>query len=152
METTERFNRAYDALVKAYFEGTLFAGLCQACAVGNMVLYANGGHYKDRGDNEIGYPSIDNTRWSPSMRDNLDSYFLNNTGYSQDELLKIEKVFERNSSIKYGSRHKYSQQDILEDQFKGLSAVVNLLLELDSIEPNDSYNAKFREHPKLITV
>lgn len=43
---TERFQKAYDALVNAFFDGTLAKGTCKACAVGNIVGAACGATIK----------------------------------------------------------------------------------------------------------
>jgi hypothetical protein len=162
MKTTERFNRAYDALVKAFFEGTLAAGHCRACAVGNIV--AGGLGFKiEKSALEIhaAYPT---TIWVKGVRESQgcgslnqdwpgcsESVIIGITGYSFRELLDIEDAFEESSIIKVDEYKYRTEQEILEDQFNGLCAVVDVLLKLDCISPDEKYNAKFREHPKLIT-
>lgn len=164
---TERFQKAYNSLVNAYFNGTLEAGDCTDCAVGNIVWDAQG-----LGDRlkKVGYNCSmpkEFLRWnrlfitvngiqhrmieteSIEIADRLFEY----TGYTADEMKQVEYAFEVNTKIKnngfevYGSGH--TEQEILEDQFNGLSAVVDVLLELDGVEHNSVYAAKFREHPKL---
>lgn len=167
---TQRFERAYNALVKAFFEGTLAKGICAACAVGNIVGDAMGGTVSIAGyycncRNKEG-DTIDNSFWSylfctadgDQRRDfyNTDETTINTkdrlltlTGYEAEELARVEYAFETNSLIKYKKYDFYTEQEILEDQYNGLAAVVDVLCELDGMENATSYKQKFREHPQL---
>lgn len=154
---TPRFKRAYDLLVKAYFEGTLNAGDCSACAVGNICGSPDW--------RRLFYTSSGLQRYTPNSNIVPQGYvdgLEKSTGYSIKELAKIEYTFETNTKIKKdffwgyiiienGSAIKCdaTEQEILADQFNGLKAVVELMMQLDGIE-GDQYVDKFKE--KLITV
>lgn len=170
---TDRFNRAYDALVSAYFNGVLAAGSCVACGVGTICAAALGISHEEikpyMADSIYGrklpgnIQSIVNAWTAPITRlrdsENWDSYKEEYdelellTGYNVQEINMIERTFESNTYIKAKYYTLSHEQDILEDQFRGLSAVVDLLLSLDSIEdPDGIYNNKFKQHPKLQTA
>lgn len=163
---TERFKKAYNALVNAFYNGTLQAGNCRACAVGNIVASCINFELKPE-HLEIATEGLDNTGWIKSVREafhissgdisekvwnkQYTSIELHDiTGYSPLELAKIESVFEENTYLKNYFEISYSEEELLEDQYNGLVAVVEVLLELDNIKPEEHYNKKFREHPKLI--
>lgn len=153
---TERFNRAYNALIRAYFEGTLAKGTCAACAVGNICADAIGvklipGDFANYGDNAQWMwlfhfrPSIENM--------NRAILLISRTGYSVEEITVIESAFEFGASIAYMRYDEFGEQQILEDQFNGLSAVVDVLCELDNVENTDkALNNEFRNHPKLVVA
>ena len=162
---TQRFEKAYNALVKAFFEGTLAKGDCAACAVGNIVADAmsanvtldldkgearceeNNGFWKPLFATDAGRQY---KRWYPTRDADFRSALLEDlTGYSEDEMAQIEYAFETNTRI-HIERYQYKQEsDILEDQYRGLCAVVDVMLALDGIEPDPKYAAKFREHKSL---
>jgi hypothetical protein len=71
------------------------------------------------------------------------------TGYSENEMAQIEYAFETNTSIFFSNYIESDNQSILEDQYRGLCAVVDVMLKLDGIEPDPKYAAKFREHKSL---
>jgi hypothetical protein len=159
MKTTERFNRAYDALVKAFFEGTLAKGDCAACAVGNMINASRPFTSEERERlqyHEAGWVTVFCTINGHRKEYNPKAYLgeaksqIDATGYTPKELAKVEHVFET-TCIYNHNYARISEQEILEDQFNGLCAVVDVLLKLDGISPDEKYNARFREHPKLIT-
>lgn len=149
---TERFKRAYDLLVKAYFEGTLRAGDCTACAVGNIC----GGAVWVRALNEplARYSIAPEKCFGPQLTAIKLSEI---SGYSRIELNKIENTFEGSTNFKWrvGSRRyatdnyfdnfiSPTEHEILADQFNGLKAVVELMMEFDNIE-GDQYVDKFKE-------
>ena len=160
---TPRFEKAYNALVKAFFEGTLAKGDCSACAVGNIVADAQGGCI----DFFLGqaYCNTDNWFWSKLFMTIGGNQVINHpfydqekglaltietlTGYTYLEMAKVEKAFEQNTHIDIEDYSKYTFLDILEDQYRGLCAVVDVMLKLDGIEPDPKYAAKFREHKSL---
>lgn len=174
-KTTERFEKAYDALVQAFFKGTLGKGDCSACAVGNIVAAANGIDLKINKTYGICESSGDNYSWGilfatsdgrqecrtsamvhttgifdPSDPNDIKQALsiLEPTGYSEEELAQVEYVFETNAQINL-SRYRYcNQEEIIQDQYNGLCAVVDVLLRLDNLD-NDGYKEKFREHPAL---
>lgn len=161
---TPRFEKAYNALVNAFFNGTLAKGTCTACAVGNIVADAQEGIIKLEEDGLYSC-STTNRFWSYLFMTGYDGTQSNNidklpssslelyrlTGYKAEELAKVEFAFETNTKIDYDRYCRYDEQSILEDQYKGLCAVVDVLLELDNLT-NDGHKEKFRTHPKLITA
>lgn len=169
---TGRFNKAYNALVKAYFEGSLAKGDCAACAVGNIVgdsLNAKiainmewgcaGSTIDNRFWNKIFFTDIvSRKQWiSNSKNQKKDGVEITNTlfdltGYTWKELAKIEHAFETNTKINIKDYSVSSQQQILEDQFSGLTAVIDVMMKLDEMGEDKSYVNKFREHPRLATV
>lgn len=183
MIMTQRFEKAYNSLVKAYFENTLAKGICRACAVGNIVADAQGGTVQKvlvkrqiidwftgkptREIDKVEFTcNVNNHFWGAAFStsggvqsrtrskedaDKINSELTKLTGYTLDEMAQIEYAFETNTQLQLSFYHNYSEQDILEDQFKGLSAVVDVMVELDGIEnDNNRYNNKFREHPALV--
>lgn len=56
---------------------------------------------------------------------------IKNTEFSIDELARIEYTFETNTHISFFNYIDHSKEEIKQDQLKGLTAVVNLLLEMD---------------------
>lgn len=158
---TQRFEKAYSALVNAYFNGTLVKGMCTACAVGNIVADAQGGvisvnngircttHSNFWGALFATHRDMQVNRISiyPQEADRL----LSLTGYTAHELAEVEFAFETNTKIHVNMYEVVCEQFILQDQFNGLCAVVDVLLELDNITDN-GHKSKFREHPKLVTV
>jgi hypothetical protein len=163
---TERFEKAYNALLKAFMNDTLASGTCAACAVGNIIADAMGGVvYKDDDDNFR--CNIDNDWWknvflttdycqkiyNVESDENIKDYrkrMFELTGYKWDELAKIERVFEKNTKIKVYSYPDHGEHEIMEDQFNGLMAVMDVLIEIDDIEEGQKYKNAFKT--KLQTV
>jgi hypothetical protein len=77
------------------------------------------------------------------------------SGYTAQELSQVEMAFETNTkySKEIGTTWLYppTEEILIEDQYNGLAAVVDVLLALDNIKPEDHYKGKFKTHPKLIT-
>lgn len=167
--TTARFDKAYNALVQAFFNGTLAKGTCTACAVGNIVADAQGGEIKKVRNGfrcttpngfwgDVFHTQSHSILWGlfrinsqcveedATVRDMAKIETL--TGYTADEMAQIEYAFERNTLIKYSRYNKKREQSILEDQYNGLCAVVDVMLKLDGIADN-GHKAKFREHKSL---
>jgi hypothetical protein len=166
---TERFERAYNTLIDAFFDGTLAKGNCSACAVGNIVA----GAHKAKVSMELNddsdywywdvYCSIDNSSWSnlfvtvseKQYKRNKNDKFIKSslkliepTGYNEDELARIEFAFEIHTKITIGNYQKYSEKEILEDQYNGLCAVFEVMGELDNIEID--YKSKLKEKEGLL--
>lgn len=159
---TERFKKAYDSLVRAFFEGTLAKGTCAACACGNIICDAIGepmtksevlNNFSNRGASCF-------SLWGTKRQYNFAQHKylakrefeneVNVAGYTTSEFAQIENAFEKNTVIIYHEYHVKEEQDILEDQYKGLCAVVDVLMKLDKeVESTQPYKQKFREHPKL---
>jgi hypothetical protein len=145
METSKRFNNAITALVKGFFEGTLFKNSCSACAVGNMVAYSL--NYKidnDKGNNwadgtMTAWDSVFTTsygkqkflpdRYVDEAKEQIDS-----TGYTVDELAKVEFAFETHTKIDWCDRKHFTQERLMADQFNGLMAVVDVLMEIEGMD------------------
>lgn len=168
---TERFKKAYDSLVRAFFEGTLAKSTCTACACGNIIFDAIG-EPVTREDlmNEVrrkygeSIPkrqrAIDlwATKRTPSGYGKFVAYdccskLVNAAGYTAKEFAEIETAFEQNTEIRYSLYDEVDEGEILEDQYKGLCAVVDVLMELDKMpQGGDAYKQEFRKHPKLVTT
>lgn len=149
MKTPERFDNAIKALVQAFFDETLAKGNCAACAVGNMVASAWG--QKVGSDlREVACGPINNSSWNNlfTTSDGVQFKglsFINSdddgelaiypTGYSAEELAKVEYAFETNTSLEWRHYRVSHKSEIMEDQFKGLMAVVDVLCEIDNIDP-----------------
>jgi hypothetical protein len=130
MKTTKRFEDAVTKLYTAFHNGELDAMDCKHCAVGNMCN--NSDEWINIGLHLIG----------SFYRISYD--FINKTGYSNQELNKIEYIFiyggEKklflnnisNIDVRLGMQTKQEQLDL---QFKGLCAVIEYLCKLDNI-PN----------------
>lgn len=165
---TKRFEFAYNALVQAFFNGTLAKGTCTACAVGNMVAAANDfpierieteDEISFEGDDMIEYwsdlfftTSIGQLRRNHATKDEdvkIALSLIEKTGYSEDELAKIEFAFETHTQIQFDYYHKHSEQEILEDQYNGLCAVFEVLCKLDNVKGVD-YKAKLQEREGLV--
>jgi len=143
---TERFNRAFDILTQAYFNGTLHKGTCAACACGNLITAARG----------ISIPKnlFDNHEVHQKLADSMLSAELllwdePKTGYTRRELSKVENAFENNTFIHWQTYAYYSEQEILEDQYNGLCAVFEVLCQLDEVTDCD-YKAKLQEKEGLV--
>lgn len=156
---TERFERAYNALVNAFFNGTLTKGDCRTCAVGNIV----GDAQERTGDKKLPRDfwgklfytdilgnSYINTRGPKGKINRLKRKLISLTGYSVESMQRIERAFETNTEILFTSYYMKTQKEILEDQYNGLCAVVDVLLDIDALkEDAEPYKAKFREHKAL---
>lgn len=125
MKTTERFDNAVSKLYTAYHSGELSGMQCHMCAVGN-ICNNNSSWYepvaKSRPHTKGTY--LDDTKL-PLICDVLENETIKKTGYSGNELAKVESIF---------VSHSY-YDETKETQFKGLCAVVEYLCELDNI-PN----------------
>lgn len=161
-----RFERAYNALINAYHNDTLAKGTCTACAVGNIVADAQGlqiittklvtsNAYLYKVDNTILQWGLMFTTCGNIQRNNIKSYpgqaklLKKLTGYSAEELALLEYAFEINTKINFLTYYTHSEQSILEDQFNGLEAVVNIMLQLENMV-NTNHIDKLRKHPKLL--
>ncbi len=147
------FNHTVNVLVKAYLNDTLAHGYCTACAVGNMVADAMGYEfgYNDYTDSLTWLndgktlPNPISAGWGKVFFTNCGSqHFLlreyegeakrqiDSTGYSPEELAKIERAFE------------YDTDDDTRDErmFNGLMAVVDVLAEIHNISLEEKQQAK----------
>jgi hypothetical protein len=143
---TTRFKNAIDALVHAFFNDTLAKGDCAACAVGNMVAWSYGFKKStplDRFDvDEI----VDSSCWGPAVWWGRNARSLEvalKTGYSADELKRIEAAFEANTCIRLEEYPYLSKKTICEDQHNGLMAVLDVLCEIEGIGDPSEYKELF---------
>jgi hypothetical protein len=158
---TQRFEKAYNALYNAFMNDTLASGICTACAVGNIVADAMGGKVKKFNTIEFDC-DIDNEWWNylfvtgPSGQtifklkdDSCVKHFRKKifdlTGYRWNELAKVEKAFENNTKIKRSDYDEYTEQEVMEDQFNGLMAVMDVLIKLDEVSEGQKYKDTFKK-------
>ncbi len=153
------FEHSVDVLVKAYLNGTLKHGNCHACAVGNLVSEACGYTYKQNPMHGFGmeryqdiiwshknrYYLTDNTQeqksWHSVVKDGSDiehplcdeaANQIEKTGYSVDQLYRIEIAFE--------TANRIDGPD--EWMFNGLMAVVDCLADIHGINLEAKEEAK----------
>ncbi len=164
---TPRFEKSYNALYNAFMNDTLAKGTCVACAVGNIVADSMGVKIEKIGGTFFTSERV--SFWSDIFFTSYGFQVVNQhtneqrerlfdlTGYSVDELMKIEFAFETNTKIhsyKYEKNYRealgISEKDIMEDQFRGLMAVMDVLIELDNIEEGTKYKETFNNKFKTI--
>jgi hypothetical protein len=130
----ELYQKTVDILVQAYFDGTLIKGNCTACAIGNIVAFNLGISIpKDQILNHLSIKQVTELTGQVSMGNysfSTNQAIINATGYSFEQLSLIEEAFESNSKIHWLNYHQYTEKKILQDQFKGLMAVVDVLDEI----------------------
>ncbi len=147
----ERFKNAISALRKAFFTNNLISGSCSACAVGQIVANAYGDISTN---NEIVHCNdIKNVRWRAlfftddnkqtkryhmlSTEVDIALQLIEPTGYSEEELARVEYSFETATKIKIHHNNKMYQEGRVFTQeenaelHKGITAVVKVLCELD---------------------
>ncbi len=165
---TQRFEKAYNALYNAFMNDTLASGICTACAVGNIVADAMGS--KVRRSSILSFHcDVDNDWWkhlfvtTPSgqaifrLKDNgmVKKYrkrIFDLTGYKWNELAQVEKAFENNTKIKRNDYDEYTEQEIMEDQFNGLMAVMDVLIKLDEVAEGQNYKDTFKKKREKFLV
>jgi|GEM_PF-3143474 hypothetical protein len=156
---TKRFQNAYDALVKGFYNGTLEKGSCSACAVGNIVRHAEGlpviihedgcDKVVDRGIYWYGIILFIVNGSSVFYEKGIGEKVEALTGYNPSDIAKIEYAFESATKIERSISYKnYSESEIIADQYNGLMAVMDVLMELDGIN-DPSYKDAFKHHPEL---
>lgn len=142
------FNHTIGGLVKAYLNGTLKHGDCDACAVGNIV---GGSHWQyffmtvifsdTRMEQMLNYSKLEKTGLEWRMVRAEGQKLISDSGYTKKELARIEWAFEtapRNCSTLEGENEEW--------MFNGLMAVVDVLADIHGI----SLEAK--EKSKLLFV
>lgn len=220
---TPRMEKAFSTLINAFFKSTLGRGICNACAIGNLVSEANSIKLEslDKQNGSVrtginsahklmavtyGVPEYDMpVVWSELFRtvngkqiteieefyelgevgnepvtalleamgelDNAKAEFriemekrralaksmIQRTGYTQEQLMKVEFAFETNTTIDAIDYRNHTDEEIKEDQFHGLCAVMDVLAEIDGID-STSFKEAFEytmpeftpAHPELI--
>lgn len=144
---SERFNNAINALVKGYFNDTLGKGSCVACAVGNIVAYCNNLTIIKKKCTTF-LSGLEYTNLKVNTDFEMDNWYsllsqyriggstntiVEKTGYTLNEISKIECAFEEATKISFVNYDDYSKETVSEDQFNGLMAVVEVLCKLDNI-------------------
>lgn len=134
---TERFDRAMKGLVRGYMNDTLFKGSCCACAVGNVIA-ENCGYrilFLEEYSRWDGiYPAWQNvfTAYRGKQITDVNAYKgkakrqIDSTGYTWQELARIEKAFECSTNM-----------------FDGLMSVVEILCDIEGINEVESYKEMF---------
>ena len=141
-----RFDRAVQALVSAYMNDTLEGANCSACAVGNMIAFnlgikvakGYGFFFGDAGwvNNDPRWQDVFCSRGDGSQKIEPEWYVdeakkqIDSTGYTYEELAKVEKGFE--TSMRTDP-----------SQFNALMKVVDLLCEIEGITDSAEYKALF---------
>lgn len=130
MKQKDKFDKNWAILVKAYLNGTLEHGCPCGCAVGNLIA-ANMGYTPWEGDEDVDWPQASaawyDTRYRRAYKyTGLAKVQIDSTGYSFDEVWRIEKAFER---------AYYPAPD---PQFLGLSAVLDVLLDIHESEVEEA--------------
>lgn len=133
----KRVANAIEVFLRAIDSGTLAKGSCTACAVGNLVAHGMGGVIsKDLNCNKP------NSFWSflfttnsggqhiyrQSLNDTTVMQNIESTEFTWEELAKIEYAFETNTKIDYVYYDEHTSSEILDDQIKGLEAVIEVML------------------------
>ncbi len=154
MKTPERFDRALKKLIQAFFSDGLRKGNCSACAVGNMCDGKSDWRHvfmsSDHGQ-IIYVKAYVNNYISPISSESNPKLVIDATGYSWQELARVEKAFEANTKIDgaFGYSADIHKKDIMEDQFNGLMAVVEVLCDIEGLNPEPykiqfNYNEEFQ--------
>lgn len=153
------FHYTVNVLVKAYLEDTLAHGVCTACAVGNIIQDAIGVKAERRTDNPSGFHFMrlkedKYMRWQSLFMTNSQgeqrpdeisrdhdriegTLQIEATGYSVDEMARIEYAFET-------APRNCSPKDYLNEEwmFNGLMAVVDVLADIHGIDLTQKDAAK----------
>jgi len=129
MNRPDQFWKSIDTLATAYFEGTLLAGKCNACAVGNLVA-SQISCKQDRPAYEWRNHS-DGKSWMLALR-RLRHGALDDSQevvtvlpYTNEEIDAIEEAFEDGAGF------------VDPDPFDGLMAVVDVLFDIHEVEDED---------------
>ena len=140
-----RFETAINKLVKAFFDGTLAKGDCTKCAVGNICdnkgdwskVFMTTGYGSDVNPelyiNNVLIKSVLGIYLVLNPKDTIDK-----TGYSWEELALVESAFESNTKIHATKYYKHTEKELMQDQYNGLMAVVDVLCEIEGIEATET--------------
>lgn len=126
------FEKTVDILVKAYLSGTLEHGNCCACAVGNII--ADSCNYKYIKS----HSSCQEWTWLMARpvwyKDGVGVIYcdqIESTGYTLDQLQRIEKAFEDVYKIRS-----------MDPMFQGLMQVLDVLADIHKIDLTVKEQAK----------
>lgn len=127
MKTSKRFDHAISKLYEAFHNNTLNPECCKQCAVGNICYNTDTWRLltSAHGSVELSYLGELNEAFGRKI-----------AGYSPKEILRIEAVFLTACGYELPFTHisKKPEKPISDDLlFKGLTATVNYLCQLDGI-------------------
>lgn len=152
MRDEKLYNQTVDIFLDAYNAGELFHGNCDACAVGNIIKETGG--FVKSADGFARYQSS----WHEIFCTNINNLYrqtqkllhdehnedaakeIAQTGYSLDELAKIEYAFETSIFGKFpegdfvNSYLHYVKVEEKKGQFLGLCAVLRVLAGIHEVE------------------
>jgi hypothetical protein len=155
MKNKERFDRTIKVLVNAFFNGTLAKGTCAACAVGNMVAAAIRLKLTREDMSDVEKYNVFWMYPLNNYRRCNNGFFINDdhlqggkeqieaTGYSVEEINKIEYTFEKYTNLHFTDYYDKTKEQIMEDQYNGLMAVVDVLCEIEGIQEVQQYKEMF---------
>ena len=137
MQITQRFELAISKLYSAFHEGTLHPECACQCAVGNICdKNDNWKHFSDgHGSTVLNYVGSVN-----------DAFGRRINGYLPSELLQIEVAFLKGCGYSLPLHYSNRKPEQVQDKsvlFNGLSAVIELLCQLDGISNIMDYSALF---------
>ena len=155
---TKKFSNAVDALINAFFNETLAKGTCSACAVGSIIAWGAGERVGKDLDPVYITDLITNDMWgiafattngvqTRDLEKEKEWYVktcITASGYSANQLARIEYVFETNTEIHYKNYRYHTKQQVMEDQYNGLCAVMDVLCEIEAIKDTASYKKLFQ--------
>lgn len=147
MKQQELFEKTIQTLASAYLNGTLIAGNCKACAVGNIVGHSGWNNYFTTAPIHGADGKLRITQKVHFTEEQGEQIYENM--YPLKVFAHIEKTFEE---AFVGSEHnpdsespmrKYSVGDIDKAHFDALMAVVDLLCEYHEVEEDQPYREMF---------
>ncbi len=156
----KRVEKAINIFLDALNEGTLAAGTCAACAVGNLVAAGIGiKAIIPHKNNEQKYIVCENEHWAVDILKSSDVMFdstkslkcIAATDFTIRELIKIERAFERNTNIIYLRYDYYTKEEVRKDQIKGLEAVVKVMLTFNN-DTKTNVKEVFTNKAELISL
>lgn len=136
----ERFERAMKTLIQAFFNDTLAKGDCCKCAVGN-ICGGSAWRHVFATEHACLPQKFDMSKYNGDAKIQIES-----TGYSAEELARMESAFEKNTKLDgscfgvYPTSHftrpelRTTKEAIMQDQFNGLMAVVEVLCEIEGLD------------------
>jgi len=137
MTTSKRFDAAIQKLYLAFHNNTLNPECCKQCAVGNILDGTESWKHlsDDHGGTQLNYLG--------KVHQHLGRRF---NGYTPQELLTIESLFLKACGYTIPLHYKNQKPDNVTDKailFKGLSAVITYLCQLDGITNVMNYSQLF---------
>lgn len=142
---TNRLKNSIEVLQRAYLHGTLKAGNCEACAVGNLIAASS--YYGEPFDWIFVFCTVEGVQTIHDPEDLIDVNFykeglksIEATGYSVEELARIEFAFE--SALNYEDDKAMPEH---QSQWIRLQAVLEVLFKIEGIEYDEEVEQPFLE-------